>query len=145
MATEIEINILKEQFADIQTATNSNISLIYKALEDLQIPYKKTSCKRCRQDLLNIVKEELGLIGSAADESPFNGNKCWECTLSRPLVWEGHLIWNDTPAEIIERFNEKFPDRFFKRVECSEQTAETEPEILGEFEGHTLVSHPDII
>ena len=30
MATEIEIKNLKEQFADIKTATRSNISLIYK-------------------------------------------------------------------------------------------------------------------
>lgn len=145
---EINLENLKRQFAEIQTATPSNITLIYEALDYLQISYKKTSCKRCRQDLLNIVKEELGLIGSAADESDFNKRNCgWECNLSRPLFWNGYQIWVDTPDNIIEEFNKVFPNKYFKRVECPEETekAETEPEILGEFEGHTLVSHPDII
>jgi hypothetical protein len=145
---EINIENLKQQFSEIQTATPSNISLIYEALEYLQIPYKKTSCKRCRQDLLNIVKEELGLIESAAEESDFNAHNCgWRYIVNRPVFWGGYRIDQDTPEDVVEKFVQKHPKGYFERIPCPEETekAETETETLGEFEGHTLVPHPDII
>ena len=141
MATEIEIKNLKEQFADIKTATRSNISLIYKALDDLQIPYKKTSCSRCRQDLLNIVREELGLIESAAEESSFNDKqKCgWVYKVDRPIFWNGHKMDNNTPKEIIEQFVKRFP-KCYEAVDCPHEDEPTE-----EYEGHKVVPHPNII
>lgn len=123
MATEIEIKNLKEQFADIKTATRSNISLIYKALDDLQIPYKKTSCSRCRQDLLNIVREELGLIESAAEESSFNDKQIcgYVYKVDRPLFWKGYRIDGNTPVDVIQKFVKKYP-KTFDIVECPEES-----------------------
>lgn len=146
MATEIEIKNLKEQFADIKTATRSNIPLIYKALDDLQIPYKKTGCQRCRQDLLNIVREELGLIESAAEESSFNsdGDVCYRYLLNTAQTWNGHLINNETDIEIVREFVKRFPRGYFDIVDC-EQSSDEDSEPTEEYEGHKVVPHPDIV
>ena len=45
---------------------------VYKLLDELGVKYKKTNCHRCRIDLYNILREELGLIESAAEMSDFN-------------------------------------------------------------------------
>ena len=115
---------LIEQFAGITDATPANISQIYEALDFLGIPFKKTSCKRCRQDLLNIVREELGLIESAAEESSFNsdGDKCYRYLLDRAQTWEGHLINKDTPLDVVKKFIKKFPKGYFEIAECPEES-----------------------
>ena len=140
---------LIEQFADIKQATTANISQIYEALDFLGIPFKKTSCKRCRQDLLNIVREELGLIESAAEESSFNsdGDKCYRYLLDRAQTWNGYVIDNNTPVEIIKKFIERFPVGYYAVEDCPEDTpAEKIEGIVGEeFDGHKVVPHPDIV
>lgn len=45
---------------------------VYELLDELGITYKKTTCHKCRIDLYNILREEVGLIDSAADNSEFN-------------------------------------------------------------------------
>lgn len=45
---------------------------LYKLMDELKIPYKRTNCKRCLTDYYNIVREEIGLIGNAAEVSEFN-------------------------------------------------------------------------
>lgn len=45
---------------------------VYELLDELGVEYKKTNCHRCRRDLYNILREEVGLIESAAEESDFN-------------------------------------------------------------------------
>lgn len=68
----------KEQLIkNIQSITNpvKEKQIIYNTLTELNIPFKKTSCSKCINDLLNIAKEELGLIGNAAEISDFNAEK----------------------------------------------------------------------
>lgn len=50
---------------------NSDIETLYTILDELNIKYKKTLCSKCRRDLLNIAKEEVGLIQDASTESDF--------------------------------------------------------------------------
>lgn len=45
---------------------------LYALLDAAGITYQKSTCHRCRIDLYNILREELGLIKSAAEESDFN-------------------------------------------------------------------------
>lgn len=133
---------LIEKFADIKQATPANISQIYEALDFLGISYKRTTCKRCRADLLSILKEELGLIESAAEESSFNsdGEKCYTYTCDRPQTWNGYVIDNNTPVEIIRKFIERFPVGYYAVEDCPHEDEPTE-----EYEGHKVVPHPNII
>lgn len=50
---------------------NKQVEEIYALLGELGIKYKRTGCFKCRRDYLNIIKEELGLIKSAAHKSSF--------------------------------------------------------------------------
>lgn len=137
---------LIEQFADIKQATSANISQIYEALDFLGISYKRTTCKRCRADLLSILKEELGLIESAAEESSFNsdGDVCYRYLLNTAQTWNGHIINNETDIEIVREFVKRFPRGYFDIVDC-EQPSDEDSEPKEEYEGHTIVPHPDIV
>lgn len=80
-------------------------NIIYSVLDELNISYKKTNCKKCLNDLMNIAKEELELIGSAADESSFNdGDFEYVYICDRPQSWRGYIINQDTPVEVIREF-----------------------------------------
>ena len=85
----------KEQLIkNIQSITNpvKEKQIIYDTLTELNIPFKKTSCSRCINDLLNIAKEELGLIGSAAEASDFNTEKAaktYKYTHNRAVLVNG--------------------------------------------------------
>lgn len=99
------------------TDSNKQIKEIYALLDELGIKYKKTSCKKCRRDLLNILREEAGMIESAADESDFNSNSDSDYeyiyTPSRPCIWNGQIINQDTPVEVIREFVKKFPNGYY--------------------------------
>lgn len=97
------------------TDSNKQIKEIYALLDELGIKYKKTSCKKCRRDLLNILREEAGMIESAADESDFNSNLNYEYiyTPNRPCIWNGQIINQDTPVEVIREFVKKFPNGYY--------------------------------
>ena len=56
------------------TSPTKDRNLIYEVLDALNIPYKKTNCGKCLTDLYNIAREELGIIGSAAEQSAFDGD-----------------------------------------------------------------------
>lgn len=98
------------------TDSNKQIKEIYAILDELGIKYKKTTCKKCRRDLLNILREEAGMIESAADESEFNSNLNYEYiyTPNRPCIWNGHIINQDTPVEVIREFVKQFPKGYYK-------------------------------
>jgi len=106
---------LKQRIANI-TDANAQILEIYALLDELNITYKKTKCARCRRDLLNILREEAGLIESAANESGFNtySNTEYVYLLDRPQTWNGHFINQDTPPEVIRAFLEQFPNGYYK-------------------------------
>ena len=111
---------LTELFKDIDKVTPQNIGLVYKSMEFLGIPFKKTTCGKCRRDYLNIIKEELGLIDNAADQSDFNENKCYRYLLKRSQVFNGHLINGQTAIEIIREFVKKHPVGYFEETPCEE-------------------------
>lgn len=56
------------------TSPTKDKALIYEVLDALNIHYKRTNCSKCLSDLYNIAREELGLIGSAAEQSAFDGD-----------------------------------------------------------------------
>lgn len=96
---------------------NKQIDEIYALLDELGIIYKKTKCGKCRKDLLNILREEAGLIEDAAEESEFGKETETEFTylLNRPQSWNGHLICQDTPVEVIREFVKQFPNGYFRK------------------------------
>lgn len=102
-----------------------NVTKLYKALDDLGLPYTKTTCKKCRRDYLNMIKEELGVIKDASEESDFNGTsdttrRKWVYLLDRTQTWNGHVIGPDTPENVIEQFVSKFPAGYYRQDEITE-------------------------
>ena len=89
---------------------------IYMLMDALGLSYKRTNCGRCLRDYLNIAKEELGVIADASTESDFNEAFEWEYLPKRTMTWNGHLINQDTPVEVIEEFLKKFPVGYYKRI-----------------------------
>jgi hypothetical protein len=105
------------------TDVNKDIGIIYGLMDKLGIKYKRTKCKRCRNDYKNLIAEELGLIGSAADMSDFNANTNeidWSYEYvyiyKRPIWWHSHKIGPDTPREVIEEFVQQIPQGYYKKV-----------------------------
>lgn len=97
----------------VESITNlkTDYKLLYEIMDELGIRYKRTTCSKCRQDYLNIVKEELGMISSAAEESSFNITPTGEYIYLR----DRNFIWTKpdgtrvkiskiTPVEEIEEF-----------------------------------------
>lgn len=89
----------------------SDYNELYALLDELGITYKKTTCLKCRRDYLNIIKEELGMIDSAAEVSSFNTTSDGGYIYLR----DRNFIWNkpdgtrvriskNTPVEVIEEF-----------------------------------------
>jgi len=111
---------LIEIIKGIDNPTPANINTIYEGLRFLNIPFKKTTCGKCRRDYLNIIKEELGLIDNAADQSDFNENKCYRYLLKRSQVFNGHLINGQTAIEIIREFVRKHPVGYYEEMPCEE-------------------------
>ena len=91
-----------------EAITNVNLQReeLYSLLDDLNITYKKTRCLKCLRDYLNIVKEELHMIESAADYSSFNDE--YKYIRKRTVLWlkDGKYIKinQNTSPEIIEEF-----------------------------------------
>lgn len=97
---------------------------LYPIADELGIKYKKTTCTKCTRDLYNIIREELGLIEDAAEESdfnydPYNGQYEYIYLPKRSVGWMGYIIGQDTPVEIIEKFNAKFPG-YYRKVKKAE-------------------------
>lgn len=111
---------LIEIIKGIDNPTPANINTIYEGLRFLRIPFKKTTCGKCRRDYLNIIKEELGLIDNAADQSDFNENKCYRYLLKRSQVFNGHLINGQTAIEVIREFVKKHPVGYYEEMPCEE-------------------------
>ncbi len=99
---------------DIMTVkdVSKDRNIIYSVMTDLGISFKKTNCRRCLQDYLNICKEELGLLNSAADISDFNGK--WIYKAIRPTSWNGKIISKDTDQDVLDKFCLKNPNYCLK-------------------------------
>lgn len=94
----------EEMIEAIKSVTNINrqIGTIYEVLSELGVKFEKTSCSRCRRDLLLIAKEELGMIDDASDESDFNADGVW--TLKRAVIWNGVKITKDSDQKLLDNF-----------------------------------------
>lgn len=91
-------------------------------MEELNIRFKKTNCGKCRQDYLNVVKEELGMIEDASEVSDFNDIYKTEYRYlhNRSFSWvapDGKriIIGKNTPVEYIEQFVINHPG-YYKRI-----------------------------
>lgn len=96
------------------TDVNKDIGIIYGLMDKLGIKYKRTNCKRCRNDYKLMIAEQLDLIDSAADESDFNSNSDYIYIPNRPCIWNGQIINQNTPVEVIREFVKKFPNGYYK-------------------------------
>lgn len=110
-----------ELIARVNEITNVRIQYkeIYKLLQELNIPFQKTTCVKCLRDYLNIIKEELGIIDSAAESSSFNsGYKyVWPFKVAYTAKnGKKYLMDNHTPIDIIEEFIQTHK-RYYKKLE----------------------------
>lgn len=102
-----------ELFMQIKDVSKDR-ELLYQLLDNLGITYKKTNCRKCLGDYFAMAKEELGLIENAAEESGWDGE--YKYLLNRTLSWNGHLINQDTPVEVIREFVKAFPKGYYRQV-----------------------------
>lgn len=92
--------------------------ILYEVMEELGIKFKKTTCIKCREDYLLVVKEELGMIENAAEESSFDRTE-YRYLHNRSFSWvapDGKriIIGKNTPVEYIEQFVENHPGYYKK-------------------------------
>lgn len=90
---------------------------VYDLLDALGITYKKTTCHRCRTDLYNILREELGIIESAAEESDFNNTVLPEGAelvyiYPRPVKFQGKIIKSTSSQEVMMTLYRVHPQFF---------------------------------
>lgn len=107
-------NELIEKIKSI-TNVNKQVGVIYEVLDELGVKYAKTSCSKCRRDLLNIAREELGLIDDAAEQSAYNAEQSvkWKYNKVTPTVWRGMVYdWYSADADI-ENLMRAFPNENF--------------------------------
>lgn len=103
---------IREKFDAITDPINQKNEL-YGLLDALKITYKQTNCKHCLIDYYNLVREELGLIESAAEISEFNNDDANEeqpatvlkYVWPRPVSWKGHIINDRTPESVKREFH----------------------------------------
>ena len=101
-------------------------AVIYQIAKELGLNFKPTNCNKCLGDYVAILKEELGIISSAAEESSFDAsNYEYEYLGTKSQAWNGHIINQDTDPEIIREFIKRFPTYYRvieKKVEVKEET-----------------------
>lgn len=91
---------------------------LYMVADELGLTYRKIQCSKCAKDLYNIIREELCMIGSAADESDFNEVQTdyeYEYLPSSAVAWNGHIMNQSTPKEIVEEFYRLTGNRYYRR------------------------------
>lgn len=98
-------NEILELYKTIKNPTKDKAT-IYKLLDALNIPYKKTSCSKCLNDLYNILGEELGQIENAAEASDFNGEntaKTYKYIHNRAVLVNGKKYGNFSGQKDLEK------------------------------------------
>lgn len=99
-------------------------AVIFKIGKELGLNFKPTSCQKCLKDYIAIIKETLGLIESAAEESGFDEKTEWVYLLNRPQSWHGHIIDQYTDPKVIEQFVKDHPVGYYKMKEKTEPQQE---------------------
>lgn len=103
---------LFEKFSQIKDVSK-NRDIIYELLNELGLSYKKTNCRKCLGDYYAMIKEELGLIADASEESGWNGE--WVYLCKHAQTWNGHIIDQNTDPKVIEEFVKRFPKGYFEK------------------------------
>lgn len=99
--------------------------IIFQIAKELGLNFKETSCSRCLRDYLNILKEELGIIGNAAEKSDFNTtteNSEYRFIHKGSVSWKGRTYDQYTPTPYIKHFLKYFPKGYYEVVEKKEET-----------------------
>lgn len=113
------INAVKSPYKERKT--------LFMMAEELGLKFQKTQCSKCCNDLYNIIREELGLIGNAAELSDFNKSEESESgyryiyKLKRPIGWMGNRMDQNTPVEVIEDFVKRTGNEYYIRVKADEK------------------------
>lgn len=107
----MDTNKLIEKINSV-TDVSKDRNIIYEVMSELGVTFKRTNCRKCLVDYLNICKEELGLLKSAADASDFNGK--WIYKAIRPTSWNGKLIDRSTEQDVLAKFCLKNPNYCLK-------------------------------
>jgi hypothetical protein len=93
---------------------------LYSVMEELGIKFKKTTCIKCREDYLNVVKEELKMIEDASEVSSFNtvGYKYLHDRPYSCVASDGKriIINQNTPIHYIEEFVQEHKG-YYKQIE----------------------------
>lgn len=92
---------------------------LFAIAEELGIKFQKTQCSKCCNDLYNIIREELGIIGDASEMSDFNvqsGDYKYIYIGGQSVGWMGNVMNQDTPIEVIEDFVKRTGSKYYKRV-----------------------------
>ena len=90
--------------------------IIYQLGRELGLELKPTNCGRCLADYVAIIKEELGLIDNAAEESDFNEKEpeyVWKYIYKFPVNCGGIVYNQDTDPKFIESFAKANPNKFY--------------------------------
>lgn len=125
---KLTIMTREEMIEAIGAVTNPYRSrdTLYAIATELGLKIKKSNCKKCAKDAWNIIREELGMIASAAEESDFNGESdegyVWVWNGGRAVSWNGHIMNADTPQEIIREYIKVGGDRFYHLEKNEENT-----------------------
>lgn len=88
---------------------NTDYKIIYEVLDELGISYKRTTCHKCRWDLFNIAREELGLLDDASEMSGFNDEFDYIYTFHRPVSWMGKIVKKTSSQELLRDFCTEHP------------------------------------
>lgn len=93
---------------------------LFVIADELGLKYRKSQCAKCCNDLYNIIREELGLIGDASEFSDFNniegGEYRYEYIGGQSVGWMGNVMNQDTPIEVIEDFVKRTGNKYYRKV-----------------------------
>lgn len=105
---------------------------LYALLDAAGITYQKSTCHKCRIDLYNILREELGLINSAAEESDFNelpeGAEL-VFIYPRPVKFNGKIIKSTSSQEVMLTLYRVHPEFFLVQNTLPLENQNNDPQI----------------
>lgn len=120
-------NEMIEMLNGIQNAYRQR-KMLYQIADELGVKYQQSNCAKCARDLYNILREELGMIESAADESAFNDvpetGYEWRYVRKAPVYCNGVTYSQSTDPKLIEQFVKKFPKGYYEKVAVEQHIEE---------------------
>ena len=90
--------------------------LIFQLAKELGLTLKPTNCGKCLKDYVAIIKEQLGTIENAAEESGFDEKEpeyVWKYIYKFPVNCGGIVYNQDTDPKYIESFAKANPNKFY--------------------------------